>query len=156
MGSTVQKALVGSEIIKENWDAVESEIVIKTDWTADAWNRQYKQLLWAQKSSMNSEQHMWAQKSSMKAESLLPKKLLTKLVPRQTHGFDNANSSCSLKNHQRKLSRCRLINHQRSASTADAWIRQRKQLLWAMKSSTKRKQLMRAQKSSMKNDSLLP
>jgi hypothetical protein len=67
-----------------------------------------------------------------------PQKSSTKLVPRVTHGFENANSLCWLRNHQRncflrvtlgfyisnspcglrnhqlKLSRCRVRNHQRN------------------------------------------
>jgi hypothetical protein len=139
MDLTAQTAPMGSRNVKENWDAIESEIVTETVWTADAWSRQHKQLLWAQKSS-------------------------TKLNPWLTHGFDSANSSCGLKKRQRKLRRYRVRNYHRNFlhswrleytaqtapvgseiiienwdvvvseiitetdSTADSWSRQRKQL----------------------------
>jgi len=45
--SIAQIAPVGSEIIKENWEAAESEIITETASTADTWSRQRKQLLWA-------------------------------------------------------------------------------------------------------------
>jgi len=82
-----------------------------------------------------------------------------------THGFDSANSPCGLRNNQRKLSHCRLRNPQRNgfhrwrmdstaqkapvaseilnetASTGEAWIRQRKQPLWTQKTSMKTESL---------------
>jgi len=101
MDLTPQTALMGSEIIKENWVAAFFEIISKTASTSEAWIRQRKQ-------------PMWAQKSSKKTKSLPTQKSSTKLLPRVTHGFDSANSLCWLRNHQQKLSRCRLNNHQRN------------------------------------------
>src|SRR3990170_392984 len=51
------------------------------------------------------EQLLWAQKSSTKTQSLPTQKSSRKLLPRLT------NSSCGLRNHQRKLNLCRLRNH---------------------------------------------
>jgi hypothetical protein len=48
-----------------------------------------------------------------------------KLLPRVMHGFDSANSPYGLR------------NHQQTAFTGDAWIRQHKQHLRTLKSSTK-------------------
>ena len=113
-----------------------SEIFNKTASTGDAWIRQ-------------QQQHLRPQKSS------------TKLLPRVMHGFDSAKGPCGLRNHQRKLSPCRIRNLQQNcfhegrmdstaqtahagyevinetASTGDAWIRQRKQPLRPPKSSSK-------------------
>jgi IS4 transposase len=101
-----------------------SEITIETASTSDAWIRQRKQPLRPQKSS-------------------------TKLLPLVTHAFDSANNSCSLRNLQRNCfhwlrmhstvqtarSASEIFNE--TASTRDAWIRQRKQPLQPQKSSTK-------------------
>jgi len=136
MDSTSQRALVGSKIINEIWVASDLEIINETASTGDTWIRQRKHPLWTQNSS-------------------------TKLLPRVTHGFDSANSPCGLRNHQRNcFIGCRMdstaqtapadskiiienwftpdseiINE--TASTGDAWIRQRKQPLGTRKSSTK-------------------
>ena len=56
-------------------------------------------------------------------------KIIKKLLPRATHGFDSANSPLDLE----------IINE--TASRGDAWIRQRKQPLWTQKSATKTESL---------------
>jgi hypothetical protein len=63
--SSAQPAPVGSEIMKENWDAAESKLVTETTCIADAWSRQGKQLLWAQESSTKTKS-LPTHKSSMK------------------------------------------------------------------------------------------
>jgi len=101
-----------------------SEIFNETVSTGDAWIRQRKQPLLPQKSSMK----------------------LFRLV---THGFDSANSPCGFRNLQRNCfdwlrmdslaqtapAASEIITE--SASTGDAWIRQRKRPLRPQKSSTK-------------------
>jgi len=91
---------------------VASEIINETASTGDAWIRQPKE-------------PMWAFKSSTKIQSLQNQKSSTKLLPRVMHGFDSANSP--------RVSES--INE--TASTGDAWIRQRKQPLRPQKSSSK-------------------
>jgi hypothetical protein len=88
MDSTAQRALVGYEIINKNSVVAESEIINKTASTGDTWIRQHKE-------------PMWALKSSIKIQSLQNQKSSTKLLPRVTHGFDSANSTCGLRNLQR-------------------------------------------------------
>src|SRR3990172_7712804 len=85
--STAHTAPVGSEIINENSVTADSEIFEETASTAHTWSRQRIQLL-------------WAQKSSTKTQSLPTQKSSRKLLPRLT------NSSCWLRNHQRKLILC--------------------------------------------------
>jgi len=92
---------------------------------------------------------MRAMKSSIKIESLPNQKSSTKLLPRVTHGLDIANNPCGHRNHQRKCFHgCRMdLTAQtapaaseifiETASTGDAWIRQRKQPLRPQKSSPK-------------------
>jgi len=58
-------------------------------------------------------------------ESLATQKSSTKLLPLVTHALDSANSPCGL----------RIFNE--TASTGDAWIRQRTQPMGLQKSSTK-------------------
>jgi hypothetical protein len=89
-----------------------SEIFNETASTRDAWIPQRKQALGLQKSS-------------------------TKLLLGVTQAFDRANSPCGLRNHQRnRVARdLKIINE--TASTGEAWIRQRKQPLRPHKSSTK-------------------
>jgi len=112
MDSTAQTATAASEIFNE------------TASTGDEWIRQRKQALGPQKSS-------------------------TKLLPVVTHGFDSTNSPWGLRNHQRNWfhesrmhstaqtapAASEIFNE--TASTGDAWIRQRKQPMGPQKSSTK-------------------
>jgi hypothetical protein len=72
-----------------------------------------------------AQRPMSALKSSTKTESLQNQKSSTKLLSRVMHGFDSANSP--------RVSES--IN--KTASTGDAWIRQRKQPLRPQKSSPK-------------------
>jgi hypothetical protein len=80
--------------------------------TSDEWIQQRKQPLGLQKSS-------------------------TKLLQRVTHAINSANIPCGLRNHQRNrvTGGSKIINE--TASTGDAWIRQRKKPMWLQKSSTK-------------------
>jgi len=101
-----------------------SEIFNETVLTGDAWIRQRKQ-------------------------PLLPQKSSPKVLPRVTHGFDSSNGPCGLRNLQRNGFHWRRMDSTaetapaaseiciETASTGDAWIRQRKQPLWLQKSSTK-------------------
>jgi hypothetical protein len=112
MDSTAHTANGASEIINENAS------------TGDACIRHRKQPLWPQKSS-------------------------TKLLPLVTHGFDSTNSPCGLRNLHRNCfhgGRMDSTAHiapaaseicNETASTGDAWIRQRRQPLYPQKSSTK-------------------
>jgi hypothetical protein len=63
--------------------AVALEFIYETASKGDAWIRQRKE-------------SMWAQKSSTKTESLPTQKSSTKLLPQETHGFDSPNSPCGL------------------------------------------------------------
>jgi len=89
-----------------------SEIFNENASTSDEWIQQRKQPLGLQKSS-------------------------TKLLQRVTHAIDSANIPCGLGNHQRNrvTGDSKIINE--TASTGDAWIRQRKQPMGLQKSSTK-------------------
>jgi hypothetical protein len=88
MDSTSQRAIVGYEIINKNLFAAELEIINETASTGDAWIRQFKEPI-------------WVSKSSTKTQSLQNQKSPTKLLPRVTHAFDNANSPSDLRNHHR-------------------------------------------------------
>jgi hypothetical protein len=80
-------------------------------------------------------------KSSTKTESLPNQKSSTKLLPRVTPAFDRANSTCGIRNLQRNCFNWRRMHStaqtalaaseifNETASTGDAWIRQRKQAL---------------------------
>jgi len=83
MHSTAQTTHVGLKTINENKVAGDSQIINETSSTGDAWIRQRKE-------------PMRAMKSSTKIESLPNQKSSTKLLPRVTHGFDSAKSSCGL------------------------------------------------------------
>jgi hypothetical protein len=96
-----QTALVGSKIIKENYLSPTLEIMNKIGSTNDAWIRQHKQLL-------------WAQKSSKKTETLPNQKSTPKLLAQLTRGVYSTNNCCELRNCQGKLSLCRLINRHRN------------------------------------------
>ena len=112
------------------------EIINETASTGDAWIRQ-------------GNQPLWPQKPSTKTESLSTQKPSMEMLPRVTHGFDRANSTFGLRNHQRNciqglrmdstaqtaLEAAEIINE--TAYTGDEWIRQCKQPLWPQKSSTK-------------------
>jgi hypothetical protein len=87
MDSTSQKAIVGYEIINKNLVAAESEIINETASTGDAWIPQFKEPI-------------WASKSSTKTQSLQNQKSPTKLLPRVMLGLDIANSPCGHRNHQ--------------------------------------------------------
>jgi len=112
MDSTAQTAPMASENINE------------TSSTGDEWIRQRKE-------------HVRPQKSS------------TKLLPLVTHGFDSANSPCGFRNLQRNSFDWRRMDStaqtaptaseifNATASTGDAWIRQRQQPLLPQKSSSK-------------------
>jgi hypothetical protein len=76
MDSTAQTAHVGFEIINKNSVIAELEIINESASTGDECIRQRKQ-------------------------PLRPPKSSSKVLPRVTHGFDSANSPCSLKNLQR-------------------------------------------------------
>jgi len=101
-----------------------SEIFNETGSTGDGWIRQCRQ-------------------------PLLPQKSSPKVLPRVTHGFDSANGPFGLRNLQRKCFHWGRMDSTaetapaaselfiETASTGDAWIRQRKQPLWLQKSSTK-------------------
>jgi hypothetical protein len=112
------------------------EIINETASTGDAWIRQ-------------GNQPLWPQKPSTKTESLSTQKPSMEMLPRVTHGFDSANSTFGLRNHQRNciqglrmdstaqtaLEAAEIINE--TAYTGDEWIRQCKQPLWPQKSSMK-------------------
>ena len=78
-----------------------------------------------------------------------PQKSSTKLLPLVTHAFDSANSPCGLRNLQRKCFHWGRMDSTaetapaaseifiETASTGDAWIRQRKQPMGLQNSSTK-------------------
>jgi hypothetical protein len=85
-----------------------SEIFNENDSTSDEWIQQRKQPLGLHKSS-------------------------TKLLLWVTHAFDRANSPCGLRNHQRNhvAHDLKIINE--TASTGEAWIRQRKKPMWLQK-----------------------
>jgi len=101
-----------------------SEIFNETGSTGDAWIRQRRQ-------------------------PLLPQKSSPKVLPRVTHGFKSAHGPCGLRNLQRNYFHWGRMDSTaetapaaseifiETASTGDAWIRQRKQPLWLQKSSTK-------------------
>jgi len=123
MHSTAQTAHVGLEIINDTESLATRKSSTKLS-TGDAWIRERKQSMWHQTSS-------------------------TKMIPRVTHGFDSANSPCGLRNLQRNCfhwgrmhstaqtapAASEIFNE--TASTGDAWIRQRKQPLRPQKSSMK-------------------
>jgi len=105
-----------------------SKIFIETTSTGDAWIRQRKQTLRPPKSSSTE-------------------------LPRVRRGFDSANSPCGLINLQRNYFHWSRMDSTtqtappaseiitESASTGEAYIRQRKQPMWAYKSSTKTESL---------------
>jgi hypothetical protein len=80
----------------------DSEIINETASTGDAWIRQRKE-------------HMRAQKLSTKTKSLSSHKSSTKLLPRVMHGFQSTNNPWA----------SQIIN--KTAFMGDSWIRQRKQ-----------------------------
>jgi len=96
--------------------------------------------------------------------ALRPQKYSSKVLPLVTHGFDSANSPYGLRNLQRNCFRWKRMDSTaqtaplaseiitESASTGDAWIRQRKEPMRALQSSSKTESLPN-QKSSTK---LLP
>jgi hypothetical protein len=106
---------------------VDSKIINETASTGDAWIRQCKQ-------------PMWVTKPSKKTESL-PTQKSTRNCFQGWH-IDSTAQTTPMDSE--------IMNE--TASTADAWIRHRKEPMWAMKSSTKPESL-RTQKPSTK---LLP
>jgi len=111
INSTVHTNPARSKIITENWVTIDSKIINESASTGDAWIRQRKQpwdseILNETTSTGDAwvrhhKEPLWPHKSWTKTESLSSQKSLTKLLPRVTHGFDSANSSCGLRNHQR-------------------------------------------------------